>query len=315
MADQTVERNPLPYDMGNAGDLIKHGLLAEYVAWWIRNKQRKFIFYDPFGGRPCVSPPNPIVTKRISSLNGCALNKAQNDPEKYYGSSHIVKNITSVVNGDCEIYTSDRDDNAYQALIASGLMKINIPKFYRSNAYTILDCDFNKTEPSLILIDPFADFLPRDARRIIPKIADFIRNHKIPVLLFVLNMEPANWVGRAYSDLMNNHFQDICEIALICPKLNNTGVAGESRYISEARLIYPPKLFTEKELSSFKEQVKKFKTLLEAALNREANTITFVETGLCSHPCFQDEVRVSYSNSEWLRHLFTSLPFTLSKET
>lgn len=284
MANQTVEPNPLPYDMGNAGDLIKHGLLTEYTSWWIRDKQRKFIFYDPFGGRPYVSPPNPIVTKRISSLKGCALKEAQNDPEKYFGSGHVVKNIASVVNGDCEIYTSDRDDNAYQALIASGLMKINIAKFDRNNAYTILDCDFTKIKPSLILIDPFADFLPREAKtgRIIPKIADFIRNHRIPVLLFVLNMDPTNRVGKKYSELMNNHLQDICEIALICQKLKNTGVKGESNYISEARLIYHPELFAQKELLSFKEQIVKFKNLLQAALNREANTITFVETGLCS---------------------------------
>ncbi|MFA5823882.1 MAG: hypothetical protein WC853_12545 [Thermodesulfovibrionales bacterium] len=281
MIDETKEPNPLPYDMGNAGDLIKHGLLAEYTAWWTRNKQGKFIFYDPFGGRPYVSPPNQIVTARISSLNGCALNKAQNDSEKYYGSGHIVKNIASVLNGECEIYTSDRDDNAYQALIASGLMKINIAKFDRTNAYTILDCNFTKMEPSLILIDPFAEFLRDDAKRIIPKITNFIRNHKIPVLLFVLNLEPSNRVGKAYSELINNHFQDLCEIALICPKLKNTGVKGESKYISEARLIYPPKLFTEKELFSFKEQVVKFKTLLEAALNRDANIIALVETSSC----------------------------------
>ena len=41
----------LPYDMGNAGDLLKHGVLAEHVRWhavWAC----RFDFLDPFGGKP-----------------------------------------------------------------------------------------------------------------------------------------------------------------------------------------------------------------------------------------------------------------------
>lgn len=279
MSNQTVEPNPLPYDMGNAGDLIKHGLLAEYTAWWIRNKQRKFVFYDPFGGRPYVSPPTPIVTARISSLNGCALNKAQNDPEKYYGSGQIVKNIASVVNGTCEIYTSDRDGNALKALIDSGLSEIKIEEFNRNNAFSILDSNFSEIEASLVLIDPFADFLrDREIERVIPAIAYFIKKYRIPILLFVLNLNPQNSKGIRYSQLKDDNFYDLCEIALTCPKLNNTNVRGESNYISEARLIYPEELFSKEELSSLKEQVSTYNTLLEKTLKTE---IELVETGPC----------------------------------
>ena len=37
---------PLPYDMGNAGDLMKHGLLAEFTQWWCRVKRKPIRFID-----------------------------------------------------------------------------------------------------------------------------------------------------------------------------------------------------------------------------------------------------------------------------
>ncbi len=48
----------LPYDMGNAGDMIKHGLLAEYVEWWCVSQRKRIKFLDPFGGRPWLEPPH-----------------------------------------------------------------------------------------------------------------------------------------------------------------------------------------------------------------------------------------------------------------
>ena len=32
----------LPYDMGNAGDLIKHGLIAEFAEWWLATNKSDF---------------------------------------------------------------------------------------------------------------------------------------------------------------------------------------------------------------------------------------------------------------------------------
>ena len=55
--------------MGNAGDLIKHGLLAEFTLWWLQRNKSKFTFLDPFGGRPFVCPPNIKVTERVKSLS------------------------------------------------------------------------------------------------------------------------------------------------------------------------------------------------------------------------------------------------------
>jgi hypothetical protein len=43
---------PLSYDMGNAGDLLKHGVLAEFIQWWCPLHARRMRFVGPFGGRP-----------------------------------------------------------------------------------------------------------------------------------------------------------------------------------------------------------------------------------------------------------------------
>lgn len=47
---------PLPYTMGNAGDLIKHGLISEFLNWYLKKDHKQTNFYDPFGGRPWQEP-------------------------------------------------------------------------------------------------------------------------------------------------------------------------------------------------------------------------------------------------------------------
>ena len=43
----------LKYTIGNAGDIIKHGLLAEFVAWWSETHANRVLrMADPFGGCP-----------------------------------------------------------------------------------------------------------------------------------------------------------------------------------------------------------------------------------------------------------------------
>lgn len=56
----------LPYDMGNSGDLLKHGVLAEFVRWQCESRE-SFRFIDPFGGEPW-SEPVPEVVPRVLAL-------------------------------------------------------------------------------------------------------------------------------------------------------------------------------------------------------------------------------------------------------
>ena len=59
----TGGNDPLPYDMGNAGDLLKHGVLAEYVRWQCElGLPPRFL--DPFGGE------GPASTRRGPASGG-----------------------------------------------------------------------------------------------------------------------------------------------------------------------------------------------------------------------------------------------------
>ena len=77
---------PLPYDMGNAGDLLKHGVLAEFVRWQC-GLGMPLRFMDPFGGEPWGRPV-PEVGRRVRALPAGSLRAAQShiDNGRYYGS-------------------------------------------------------------------------------------------------------------------------------------------------------------------------------------------------------------------------------------
>ncbi len=114
---------PLPYDMGNAGDMIKHGLLAEYVEWWCVSQPKRIKFLDPFGGLPWLEPPiAQQVIIRMQSLGDCALSRAQTNPaQRYYGSGHVVRNAAMASGGEAMVLVSDANRDAVKDLIRSGL--------------------------------------------------------------------------------------------------------------------------------------------------------------------------------------------------
>ena len=92
----------LPYDMGNSGDLLKHGVLAEFVRWRC-DQGGSFRFIDLFGGELCNQPASGdgeakrarMVAKRVRSLlpKNIALRTAQTGIERdcYYSSGLLVK--------------------------------------------------------------------------------------------------------------------------------------------------------------------------------------------------------------------------------
>src|SRR5260370_13279439 len=92
------------------GDLIKHGLLAEFTKWRCHIGGKAIRFVDPFGGRPWADPPVPTVPQRIKLLSDLALSAAQPSPEtRYYGSGHIVRHVAEVVGRRAEVLVSDRN--------------------------------------------------------------------------------------------------------------------------------------------------------------------------------------------------------------
>ena len=132
----------LPYLMGNAGDVIKHGALAELVAWRFANCQDKPLRYaDPFGGRPWGAPLSAKIPERIKKISPkCALRAAQPNPAlKIYGSAHVVLNIAAAAEGEADVFASDSDKLARSDLEASGLHLLPESGGYKhEDGYSIL---------------------------------------------------------------------------------------------------------------------------------------------------------------------------------
>jgi len=81
----------LAYDMGNAGDMLKHGVLAEFVRWRCESTG-SLRFIDLFGGEPWAAPV-PEVARRVRALPNCAPRAVQTDigENRYYGSGLVAR--------------------------------------------------------------------------------------------------------------------------------------------------------------------------------------------------------------------------------
>ena len=253
----------LRYDMGNAGDIIKHGVLAEFAEWWPGDKLR---FADSFGGRQWGIAKKE-VRERLAMLSDCALQRAQRvnnhearkgvGMEKYYGSSHVVLNTAGSL---AEVCVSDSDKLTREDLQAAGRMlelrdspaqlkvinKDDFDGYDPRDGYSILP---HADQFHLVLIDPYADFL-RDELALrekirrgfehkdeghFRKIEDAInRNDKLWIAVFVLMQDKESDI---YEKLREEHFAERF-IALRCPRFpKRKRPAGESRYNMEILLV------------------------------------------------------------------------------
>ena len=219
------------YDAGNAGDLLKHGLLAELVRW--RAVDAPITLLDPFGGLPSHDAV-PTVVERVKELRDFALYEAQ--PEiaegRYYGSSILVGCAAENAGKTARVFASDCEKETRQSLLACGLQELKRDGFKPQDGYSVLDC---VREGEVVLIDPFGDFLPCYAKKNIPKIERVSKYAS--VVLFVLNLNPENRVGRDYRALKQKHLSDAWSLS--CPPLENTGVRGESKCHVEVLLASP----------------------------------------------------------------------------
>ena len=234
---------PLPYDMGNAGDLIKHGLVAEYVQWWLDNHDGDFLFVDPFGGRPYIAPPNEIVIRRLDQLPDCALKQAQpHYHSRYYGSGNVVRNIAEQNNRTAEVLISDRDPAALDNLLGAGFRQLQWKGFDPQDSFSIVHSmpDKNNGEVSLLLLDPFDDFLSDYAVTLVPELTAFITEYAIPVMLFVLCRKWNNDIGLMWQQLRERYFSPYFpQVSLTCEKIPGSTVKGEANFASQVVLLLP----------------------------------------------------------------------------
>jgi hypothetical protein len=246
-----MRAQPLPYDMGGAGDLLKHGVLAEFTQWWCQLYTKPLRFADPFGGRPWVEPPVPRVADRVKALAGFALFTAQPHPAaRYYGSGHLVRHAAQAIGQDAEVLASDRDPAARRDLVASGLTAIQHPGFDPANGFSILSTE---VDADLVLIDPFAPFLWEEAPLVLPQVD--MASRRMAVVVFVLIQDPMNVDGRRYASLKARHLAHAW--ALHCPPLQQTGVKGESGYASEV-LLAAPHLLTHPAAATLQDRLQRY---------------------------------------------------------
>jgi len=253
----------LPYDAGNAGDLLKHGFLAEFVRAWSKHYDKVIIYFDPFGGLPWHDPVNETVAERVKKLRGTSLASAQPDIiQKYYGSSFVMLNSGKVFGNAINAFVSDADEVHLELLRSADLQIINADGFHRTDGFSILD---TKTSPDILLLDPYADFLPKRATEVIPKLASF--SDLTTIVLFVLNLNTANAVGRRYESLLQNY----CHRGWLakCPPLSKTSVRGESKYYVEIVIIPAANLSNEMTynlFSNFTGYCQTLSTILDAEI-------------------------------------------------
>ena len=260
--------SPLPYTMGNTGDLIKHGLLCEAISWLLERSEASVNFFDPFGGRPWQSPIHPEVVNRLNKLSPCPLKLAQKDVNlRYFGSGHVVKNLSDLSPKECCVYVSDREKTVRDDLKLSGLNLISFDKFTPDSAYSILDCEDIKRNNSLALIDPFYE-LEYINNSVLPKICDLVSSHSVAVILYVLWLDDERELWENFQTLNDKLIQNkVHHCSLECQAINDSPVKGEGKYHSSVHL-YLNASIPEQQLSVLRKSLQNYSRNLEKALGQ-----------------------------------------------
>ncbi|GAX60269.1 hypothetical protein SCALIN_C10_0029 [Candidatus Scalindua japonica] len=258
--------HPLPYTMGNGGDLIKHGLLAEFTDWHCREIPHSLTYYDPFGGRPWQEPVHDAVSKRIKTLEACPLKEVQSiHSEKYLGSGHIVSQISKQYENKITVFSSDSDSAARQDLEASGLNLIRLRGFNLEDGLSILQGSIDRSKHALILIDPFYD-LENINKKILDKIIRKVKEDNTSIALFVLyyNAEINLWsqFKKINENLTGDSFN---YISLQCDAIENSTIEGESKFHSSI-ILYTHNNYPNDKLNILSENVSKFSRNLTKAV-------------------------------------------------
>ena len=236
--------------MGNAGDLLKHGVLAETLRHRLIFRRNQTIrFLDLFGGEPFSCKVSEEIVERVGKLSECALQDGQPDIRAgmYYGSGVLVRKLGDSLGGPVSVFASDSDEERRERLCGAGLRpleeafpQLGEPGNY--DAYRALDVIRSETTGNdLILVDPFDDFLRPDAdgnicaEQVLPMLGQIA--DRSAVLLFALNEDPRNRVGCRFDELLQNHLSGA--VVMRCPPFRESKVNGEDKYYADVVLAGP----------------------------------------------------------------------------
>jgi len=218
----------LPYDPGNAGDLLKHTWLAAIVPWLIERSPSLFRYADSFAGN-WEYELTPPVEERVSRLRGTELARYSRtawDRRRYLGSTGLVGAITTTEQCCAEIWVGDRDHERVSRLVAEHGCR-ELPE--SSDGYGVLE---GSEGYHLLLLDPFAEFLDR-AHELLPKIA--ARSRTCSVLLFVLAGSRKSPAYERHTQVLREQCRahDTVAVAGCLPPVAGTAVRGETKHFSE----------------------------------------------------------------------------------
>jgi hypothetical protein len=262
---QPLKASPLPYTMGNSGDLIKHGLLAEFIAWHIQNIDNTLKVYDPFGGRPWQAPIHPEVLMRLNRLESCGLKSSQNSPDVYFGSGHIIRHLNQLYSANISVLTSDRDETAREDLHNTGLPLIKLNGFEPGNAWTILSAKRDTKEASLIILDPFYE-LEYINQSVLPKIQKTVTNTPTSVALYVLYEEKEKALWAQFQKLNQSLSESgVRSVSLECKAVANSSIKGESKFHSYV-ILYMASQYSAEKLNVLRKNISVYADNLQSVI-------------------------------------------------
>lgn len=236
-----TENKNFPYDMGNAGDFIKHGALTLFVQWWCENNPTKTLrFADPFGGIPCGRVINPVIKKRLNILRGEEPFVAEClwDGDTYRNSGHIVAEAVRQCGKKPEVWTSDKCPDRCEQLKESGLNMLHkkYDGYQCDDGYSILA---HAGDFDLVLLDPCGDLLKKNIRQFQKIHKAACDNPKTAIMVFVLDMQGYGMLPETsgIEDKHNRYLKERKELGDMAFSLRCRKVRGESKYEPEVILI------------------------------------------------------------------------------
>ena len=272
MTEKNTQKCVLPYDMGNAGDLIKHGALVHFIRWWCEQHPTapEFRFADSFGGIPRERVENDEINGRLHMLRSNAgqtkVAECLWDGEFYRNSTHIVTEAAlkfrANQNLEPEVWASDKCPEFRAKLADSGLGMLDdkYPGYKCDDGYSVLERagDFD-----LVLLDPFGDLVRKELHQF-RNVGDAVhKNPNVTVAVFVLYKDGDS---SRYQTERSKLGEGKMAFSLCCPRLpDNHGIRGETPYNMEILLV-SQMLAGDNSREKFREFLHQYKNAVETAL-------------------------------------------------
>jgi len=218
----------LPYDPGNAGDLLKHSWLVIVARWLATEPEGRLDYADSFAGDwdyPLVDPVRP----RLECLRGTVFGQLAFqywDQGRYPGSTALVSAVCKETGVDRSIWVGDRCQERVAQLVRDHQC---VPLPCPEDGYAVLA---HTEHHDLILIDPLRESMERS----IGMIAKMVERSSSSSLLVFWLFDPtrSEQAGRYTRELQSScTWASRGYVRGMIPCVPGTAVKGEARYQSE----------------------------------------------------------------------------------